>query len=862
MSNNLWPRARLSLVLALYSASWTALAQLPVARLSHIFPAGAQVGSKIELAAAGSDLDEPARLRFSHPGIVGVALGDESKFSVTVASNVPPGTYEARFVGRFGMSNPRAFVVGSLPEVQGPATNTSPATAFVLATGTTVHGRAVANAVSWFRFPAKKGQRLFIECLAETIDSRMDATLVLAEVDGTELRRVRTGGFVDFTAPAEGEWLVGVADFLYRGGPEYFYRLSLSGAPRIDFVFPPAGLAGVRTNFTVFGRNLPGGKPTKLRASDGQPLEQVAVKIALPAGESAQRLDTGLPIRPGDGDLDGFEFRLPSAQGPSNPWLIGFASAPVVLENEPNNVASNAQRVAPPCEITGQFFPGGDVDTYTFDAKKGDVLWIEVTSARLGLPTDPFAVVQRASRDDAGAEKISDVLELADADTNLGDREFNTVSRDPAGRFEAQEAGTYRVVLRDLFGRNAASPRNVYRLALRKPAPDFRLVAMTVVPKYKADAKNIDLGVPVLRRGETIPVRVMAFRRDGFNGDIELALEDAPPGLIFEGDRIDSGKNTDFILLTAARNAPAFAGPVRLVGKARVGDRELVREIRGGTMMFPVGSTDNERPESRVAREFTVAIMDAEPAPVAITPVTNCVWEAPVGGKLQVPLVITRHGDFNAALKLKPLGPGTQESLKEFDADGKATNATLTLDFAALKLPAGSHIFAVQTTTTGKYRNNPEAAARAEAASKEAGKRVAETEAAAKKAIEELDKPAKAASEAATMAKAAMEKLAAARSAAEESPEDEKLKTALAEAETDFASAEAKAIAATEARVSAERAKTATETAAKEARAKKESAAARVKQLNDRAKPREVTMVVHSPPIRVRVTAAEQAKSK
>jgi hypothetical protein len=110
----------------------------------------------------------------------------------------------------------------------------------------------------------------------------------------------------------------------------------------------------------------------------------------------------------------------------------------------------------------------------------------------------------------------NDVLELSDSDVNLGDREFNTTSRDPIGRFEAKEDGTYRVELRDLFSPTVANPRNTYRLSIRRETPDFRLVAQTVTPKYKGDAKNIEFGFPVLRRGETLPIRVMAFRRDGF----------------------------------------------------------------------------------------------------------------------------------------------------------------------------------------------------------------------------------------------------------------------------------------------------------------------------------------------------------
>jgi hypothetical protein len=836
-------------------------AQLPAARISHLFPPGGQSGTSFEVAVSGSHLDEPSRIYFSHAGISCTPQSEANKFAVTIASNVPPGVYEARFVGRFGLSNPRAFVVASLPEISIPAANTSVTNAVELKPETAVNSRVAPNSVSWFRFTAKKSQRLFVECLAKAIDSRMDAMLILADNTGRELERARAGGWIDFIAPADGAYLLKVSDFLYRGGDDYFYRLTLSAAPRLDFAFPPAGLPGTKTNITLYGRNLPGGKPAKGMTIDGKPLEQVTGEVVFPADERARRLDTGLRMRPADASVEGFEYRLKSPKAVSNPVLLGFATAPVVLEVEPNSQPAQAQKISPPCEVAGQFHPGGEQDWFTFEAKKGDVFWIEAFSHRLGLNTDPFILVERVTKNEKGEEQTGDVQELNDNDTNLGDREFNTGTRDPAARFEAKEGGTYRVMIRDLFQRAERSPRFLYRLSVRRETPDFRLAAMVVVPRLKADAKNIDIGVPLLRRGETIPIRVMAFRRDGFNGDIQLSIENPPPGLIFEGDKIEAGKSFTFILLTASEDAPPFAGALRLVGKAKVGDKELVREARGGTMVFPVGNTDNERPESRVAREFALAITDKESAPISIA-AEKKTWEAPTNGKLQVPLAITRRAEFNANLKLKPLGPGVAEALKEFDADGKATNATLTLDLAALKLAAGDYAFAVQTQTTGKYRNNPEAAAFAEAAAKEADKAAADVAAKAKKAAKEAEDATKSAQEAEAETRSAAEKLATARVALEKSPSDEKLKAELAAAEKSAAEAADKARTVADGKAGAEKNKAAAEAKAKEAQAKKESAAARAKEATDKAKPKDTTILVHSTPIRVRVTAVEQAKAE
>jgi hypothetical protein len=621
-------------------------------------------------------------------------------------------------------------------------------------------------------------------------------------------------------------------------------------------------LPGSKIHCTIYGRNLPGGKRVEGQSIDGKPLELLGVEIQFPNAERARRLRTSLLVGPSQAGFDGFEYRLKTSKGTSNPLLLGFAAAPLLFEQEPNNNPRQAQKLSPPCEVAGQFHPEGEQDWYTFDARKGEQYWIEVFSQRLGLPTDPSVLVQRITKTEKGVEESADVLELSDLDSNIGDREFNTAGRDLAGRLEVKEDGTYRVLVRDLLKRMEHSPRFVYRLSIRPPSPDFRLAAISVIPKSKADAKNIELGVPFLRRGETIAVRVMAFRQHGFNGDIELSVDQPPPGLIFRGDRIEAGKDFDFILLTAAEDAPAYAGPIRLLGKAKVGDRELVSEVRQGTLLFPVENIDNDRAEARLAREFDMAISDKESAPVIITPTEEKTWEISAAGKLQVPLQIKRHADFSGNLKLKPIGPGAAEGLKEFDVDAKATNATFTLDFAALKLSPGNYVFAAQTQVSGKYRNNPEGAAFAEAAAKEADKTANELQEALKKAATDLEAAGKAAQETEKASKGSKEKLADSQAALDKSPTEAALQEKRDQAAKAADEAVAKAKAAVETQAAAEKNKAALEAKVKEAGARKETAAGRAKAATDRAKPRDVTVLVHSAPFHVKVTPEAQAKNK
>src|SRR6476646_9431332 len=63
------PRCEILLALWVTLRVSIALAQLPTAQLTSVFPAGAQQGSAVESTIAGADLDDCSRLLFNHSGI-------------------------------------------------------------------------------------------------------------------------------------------------------------------------------------------------------------------------------------------------------------------------------------------------------------------------------------------------------------------------------------------------------------------------------------------------------------------------------------------------------------------------------------------------------------------------------------------------------------------------------------------------------------------------------------------------------------------------------------------------------------------------------------------------------------------------
>ncbi len=574
-----------------------AWAQLPSAQLHALAPAGGRQGTIVDVKlAAGVDTDGADHLVFSHPHITAVqktrpatALekGPQpvpNEFTVAIHPDVPVGIYEARFTGRFGVSNPRAFVVGNLPEQTEPADNHSADKAATIPFNTIINGTADVTANDFFKIALKKDEQVVIDVWAERIDSRMDATLAIHDAAGRELATDRDTNRRDpllaFTAPADGEYTIKLFDFLYRGGNDYFYRLLVSTAPYIDFVFPPVAVPGTKGSFTLYGSHLPGGTKVEGLTSRGRTLEKLTVEIEAPTGEAVEQLAISSLARAQDANLDGFEYRLVTPTGSSNPCLIGFTSAPVVEEKEPNNDPDKPQSLSVPCTYAGQFAPRGDYDWVSFDAKKGDVYWIEAISQRLGLPTDPYLLVQRVSRNEKGESQVTDVQELDDSAKGTGIATFKPDSDDPAYRFAAPEDGTYRILVRDLYAGSRGDPRLVYALAIRKAAPDFRLVA---VPAYHANLTapaDSQPGNPLLRRGGTEMINVVALRRDNFDSEISLTVEGLPAGVTASKSIITAGQNSTTLVLRAAEDQAAWAGVIRVVGKAPIDGKEVARVAR------------------------------------------------------------------------------------------------------------------------------------------------------------------------------------------------------------------------------------------------------------------------------------------
>ncbi len=762
-----------SLFVALLLCAWgtPALAQLPITKLNSIFPLGGTAGSTVEVKIAGTDLEDVTALTFSHPGITAKLKTREPKlfeegpqpidntFEISVDSKVPVGTYDVRASGRFGLSNARAFMVGRHPDIVETEPNDSidkPNEVTIPAAISGLSNKATDQ--DFFTFEAKKGERLIIDCWAERIDSQLDASLTLYDGKGNELdssRDVnRRDPMIDFTVPADGTYILRVFDFVYAGGADYFYRVVISADPYIDFVYPPSGQPGSKGQYTVYGRNLPNGKPSEFYVG-GKQLQQIQAPITLPDGQQARQLDVSAMVTPGDVDLDAVEFRLEG----SNPAIIGIAAAPIVLEKEPTD-EKNPQQVSLPCEYVGCFQKQGDVDFVQFAPTKGDIFWFEVISQRHGLPTDPYMLVQRVVTDAEGKVTISDVKEVDDAGANIGGLAFNTTCDDPSYRFAAPADGVYRVLVRDLYSRG--DPRYLYRLSMHKESPDFRLVAMPVFP---GAANVVDIWSPVLRPGGTQMIEVLALRRDGFKEDIEIRMEGLPADVACSTITIPGNQNAGTLILHAGEKAKAWNGIVSVWGKSTVEGETLERQARAGQALWK--NAQNATAPARVMRELSVAVIDVEPAPLTVELGAGQDWETCKAGILEIPIKVTRREGAADAVGLAAVGLSKIMKVPNVNLKNTETESKVKVTIPN-NYPAGKYSIMLLATSSTNYERNKQLVELA----KEEQSKFAEV---VKTTAEEVKQ--------ATAAKTEADKAAAAAAAAaKKTPDDKALATAAEEA--------------------------------------------------------------------------------
>ncbi len=566
-------------------------------RLTSVMPCGGRVGGATVVEVRGANLGDAAAVRFAHPGLTGRVLAPAKsdpkakdppvRVEVTLAPDLPPGAYDLRLVGPRGVSNPRRFLACDLEcrserEPNDDAAAPEPLRAVVgCALGQPTEACPLAERVElesvlfgtlgtptdvdYAVLHLEQGESAWAEVLATGVESRARPLLEVFGPGGVRLARSHndrgTDAWVGFTAPEAGDYFVRISELAaVQGGPDSTYRLTVSANP------PPA-LDPVAASGTSgwHGKRFPA--------------------PATPQGRV--RLLAGLPRQ--------FGRDFVALPGPGGPRALAWVKSALALEDPASHDSrQTATRLGFPVTVAGRLSDEAERDFYRIDAPPGEVCVVELVSERLGQRTDLALRVTDPAGDrlapdaDDSAEFLHPVL-------------FPNRTTDPPAVFVTpKKPGGIVVGVVPLDPAQSHGERAGYLLEARRPAPDFRLVAMART-RQNPQALSVEPG------GSTT-IEVFAERRDRFAGAIALTIEGLPPGVTAAPAVLGRGAKQASVVLTADGGAAPGLWPLRVVGEATISGAVARRAADVAGLVWPV---------VRLEEELLLAVLKTPPKPAA-----------------------------------------------------------------------------------------------------------------------------------------------------------------------------------------------------------------------------------------------------
>jgi hypothetical protein len=249
------------------------------AHVDRVFPLGGRRGDKARFAPYGQGVSADS---------IEVDLPADG-----------PRDYLCRFPCGDQASNPVLLDLDDLPEQTEAEPNDEPSQAARVTAPAVLNGRIdkPGDADCW-AFAAKKGEAFLLELRARQLGSPLLGVLTVLDAQGKEIARAEApAGQPDpalaFTAPADGEYVVRVADrFRTRGGPAFAYRLRLAAPPAQGFRLRLAADAvtlprGGQAKLKVLAERLGGFADAIPLAIDGLPAGVKATNLSVSANQNA-----------------------------------------------------------------------------------------------------------------------------------------------------------------------------------------------------------------------------------------------------------------------------------------------------------------------------------------------------------------------------------------------------------------------------------------------------------------------------------------------------------------------------------------------------------------------------------------------
>jgi hypothetical protein len=504
--------------------------------LMSVSPIAAQVGTTTECEVeARYSLHGTYKVFVSGDGVVGevdappaLKPGEKrpnvSKLKVRfkVAPDALLGVRDVRLATPLGASTLAQLVIVNDPIIKEKAgDNDTMKTAQEIALPATVCGVIEKREdVDYYKFHVAAGAALTFHVRCHRLENRIhdlqemaDPILTLKNAAGTTIASsdnfFAADPLLHHRFERDGDYYLEIRDVRYLGDRYWNYCIEINDRPFVVNVHP---------------LHVPPGKPTRLHLEG----------YNLPADPTAMLT---LPSDTPDGPRWTMLTLTDNRKTNAVPILV--SRLPELLESPQDKQSpAAAQPIAVPAGVSGQIAKTGEVDCYTFEAKAGEHF--------------TFTALAQDQQ-----SQLDSVLRILDAkgqqlieNDDYGDRFNHADSR--IENWAAPANDRYVIEVRDLHGRGG--PGFVYFLKVERAEPHFLL--------------DSDTDKTPLAPGTANVIYVRATRKNGFAGEIQLAIDGLPPGVTASCGRILANGRDGCIILKAASDAKLDAANLRISGTA------------------------------------------------------------------------------------------------------------------------------------------------------------------------------------------------------------------------------------------------------------------------------------------------------
>jgi hypothetical protein len=608
------------------------------------------------------------------------AISQKVRLQVELAPDAETGIRELRLRTPLGLSNPLVFCVGQLPEFyeKNPKVSADEVTSIRLPV--VVNGRLIPGSfgryrlqvrqqqsylpgdVDRYRFTARKGQHLvavvsareLIPYLADAVPGWLQAVLTLYDASGNEVAynddfRFHPDSVLYYEIPQGGEYVIEIRDALYRGREDFVYRIAIGELPFLTSIFPLGGRAGTRIKLEVSGWNLPW---------NNLMIDAVKKMPGIYSVTSGKK---------------GIESNSPA-------YLID--NLPECFEKEPNNSAKKAQKIKQPIIVNGRIDQPGEPDVFSFKGRAGDTIVAEVYARRLESPLDS---VIRLTDSKGRQLEFSDDHEDKESGLETHHADSYIYAKLPAN-------GAYYVSLGD--AQRKGGPEYGYRLRISAPQPDFEL-------RVAPSAINALVG-------PNVPITVYALRKDGFSGEIVLALDGAPKGLTLTGKTVPAGQDKVQLTLTVPPALQKEPTSFILEGRANIQGHEIVKYAVPSDDMTQAFAYRHLVP----AKVLKVSTTGRGPGQSALKILNDLPLKILSGGSLRVRITVPSLGLLEK-IQFELIDPPEGISITESSLTGQGAEFVLQGDAAKAKPGlSGNLIVSISGERPPQAKDNPAPARR------------------------------------------------------------------------------------------------------------------------------------------------------